>query len=110
MIYHLTFASDWESSQSAGQYRMSSRGMTLDEVGFIHCSFADQVDGVARAVFAGADGLVLVTIDPSLVKAEVQYENLEGGSELFPHIYGPLNVDAVVEVRAYESQPRPDGR
>lgn len=84
--------------------------MTLDEVGFIHCSFADQVDGVARAVFAGADGLVLITIDPSLVKAEVRYENLEGGSELFPHIYGPLNVDAVVEVRAYESQPRSDGR
>ena len=102
MIFHLTFAADWEASRAAGEYRQSTRGWTLDEVGYIHCSLENQVDRVATALFAGTSGVVLLTIDPARVRAEIRQENLNGGDELFPHVYGPLNLDAVVEVKQYE--------
>lgn len=75
--------------------------------GFIHCSTADQVVKVADARFRGQTGLVLLSIDTDKVKAEIRYENLEGGQELFPHIYGELNTDAVVQVA--EFAPGVDG-
>ncbi len=106
MIYHLTPAADWEAGLSTGQYRRSTRGLTLDEVGYIHCSFEDQVDRVARYAFAGATGLVLLSIDPLLVDAEIRYEKVDGSNELFPHIYGPVNVNAVVAVRRHELDDR----
>jgi uncharacterized protein (DUF952 family) len=105
VIFHLTFAADWDASRTAGEYRLSTRGRTLEEVGFIHCGFEDQVDRVASALFAGKSGLVLLTIDPVLVHAEIRHENLDGGDELFPHIYGPLNLDAVIAVKRYEPPP-----
>ncbi|HEV7680909.1 MAG TPA: DUF952 domain-containing protein [Pyrinomonadaceae bacterium] len=70
--------------------------------GFIHCSTPDQVVKVADARFRGQTGLVLLCIDTDKVKAEIRYENLEGGEELFPHIYGELNTDAVFEVSEFE--------
>ena len=106
VIYHLTFAADWEAGRVAGEYRLSTRGRVLDEVGFIHCGSEDQVDRVAKGLFAGASGMVLLTIDPAPVRAEIRYENLDGGNEAFPHIYGPLNLDAVVAVERYDP-PRP---
>jgi uncharacterized protein (DUF952 family) len=75
--------------------------------GFIHCSTPDQVVKVADARFRGQAGLVLLCIDTDLVKAEIRYENLEGGQELFPHIYGELNTDAVVQIA--EFAPGADG-
>jgi uncharacterized protein (DUF952 family) len=105
VIFHLTFAADWDASRTAGEYRLSTRGRTLEEVGFMHCGFEDQVDRVASALFAGTSGLVLLTIDPALVHAEIRHENLDGCDELFPHIYGPLNLDAVVAVKRCEPPP-----
>ena len=104
MIFHLTFAADWEAGRAAGEYRLSTRGRTLDEGGFIHCGFEDQVGRVAKAIFAGTSGLVLLTIDEGRVSAEIRHENLDGGDEVFPHIYGPLNLDAVVKVKSYETE------
>jgi uncharacterized protein (DUF952 family) len=75
--------------------------------GFIHCSTRDQVIKVANARFRGREGLVLLLIDTDRVGPEIVYENLEGGSELFPHIYGELNTDAVAEVASFE--PGSDG-
>ena len=106
VIYHLTFAPDWEAGKAAGEYRLSTRDRTLDEVGFIHCGFEDQVDRVAQALFAEASGVVVLTINPALVRAEIRYENLDGGEEMFPHIYGPLNLDAVVAVDRYDPRRR----
>ena len=70
--------------------------------GFIHCSTPDQVVKVADARFRGQTGLVLLCIDSDKVRAEIRYENLEGGQELFPHIYGELNTDAVLQVLEFE--------
>jgi uncharacterized protein (DUF952 family) len=68
---------------------------SLEEEGFIHCSFADQVADTARRFYAGRDDVLLLTIDPDSVPSEVK---VEGG---FPHIYGPLPRDAVIRVAPY---------
>ena len=70
--------------------------------GFIHCSTGDQVVQVADLRFRGQTGLVLLCIDTEKVAPEIRYENLEGGSQLFPHIYGEINNDAVVQVAEFE--------
>ena len=80
---------------------------TLSSEGFIHCSDPQQVIGVANTRFHGRDDLILLHIAASKLFAEGRYETLEGGKELFPHIYGPINLDAVV--RATPFPPRPDG-
>jgi glutathione S-transferase len=96
-IYHLAVATEWRDAAEAGTpYRRSTLGKSLEEQGFIHCSFAGQVQTVADLVYAGRDDIVLLTIDPSRLQADVRLENVEGGAELFPHIYGPLPLDAVV--------------
>ncbi len=86
---------------------LSTRGKRLDDEGFVHCAYAHQVTRVANRVYRGVRGLVLLVIDPGRVDAEIRNENLEGGDELFPHIYGPLKVDAVIDVLAFE--PLSDG-
>ena len=75
--------------------------------GFIHCSTPDQVVKVADARFRGQSGLVLLCIETDKVQPEIRYENLEGGQELFPHIYGELNTDAVLQI--VEFAPGADG-
>jgi uncharacterized protein (DUF952 family) len=96
-IYHLALRDEWsEALESGAGYRRSTLGRSLDDEGFIHCSFATQVQMIADLVYRGRHDVVLLVIDPSRVRSEVRVENLDGGEELFPHIYGPLPVDAVV--------------
>lgn len=102
-ILHITTPAAWERALSAGAYTTP----TLASEGFIHCSEPRQVARVANARFRGRTGLVLLEIDPARVGNEIKYENLEGGAELFPHIYGPLNLDAVTRVLPFE--PDADG-
>jgi glutathione S-transferase len=97
-IYHLTTASAWHQARGAGSYAESTRGLSLAEVGFIHCSYATQVPQVAQAYFQGVADLVLLVIDPDRLSAQVQDEDLAGQGQSFPHIYGPLNLDAVIAV------------
>jgi glutathione S-transferase len=107
VIYHLTSRSDWAQAREAGDYRVSTLGRTLREEGFIHCSRAGQVAGVANRFYRGQAELVLLTIDEQRVGPEVRHEAVPGSAEPFPHIYGPLNLDAVVEAVPFE--PGPDG-
>jgi uncharacterized protein (DUF952 family) len=102
VIYHIAEERHWREARSTGEYRMSTRGRTLDEEGYIHCSDASQVDGVARRFYADLSGLVLLTIDPACLRSEVRHEAAPGSDERFPHVYGPLNVDAVVHVEAFD--------
>ena len=97
MIYHITRKTDWETARHTGAYQ----GDTLATEGFIHCSNAEQVVTVANARFRGQPDLVLLCINPEQVGPKIVSENLEGGQTLFPHIYGPLNLDAVLEVVAF---------
>ena len=117
-LYHMTPGAEWAAAQALGEYRLSTRGKTLAEEGFIHCSHAHQVVRVADAIYRGTRGLVLLVIDPAAVRAEIREEALgrvgrvRGAAgwpagERFPHIYGPLNADAVVDVLPFE--PAADG-
>jgi uncharacterized protein (DUF952 family) len=108
LIYHITAAADWEQARAAGEYRRSTRGLSLDDVGFIHASAAHQVAPVASAFYADATGLVVLVIDPGRVRVPVRYEQVPGSDDPFPHIYGPLNADAVVRVLPFG--PDPSGR
>ena len=107
-IYHIATAADWARACQDGQYTMSTRGRTLAEEGFIHASTAGQVALVANAFYQGEPDLLLLVIDPGRVQEEIRYEHVPGQAQPYPHIYGALNVDAVVQTRPF--QPDPDGQ
>lgn len=94
MIFHITTGQEWNRAQAAGSYSADS----LETEGFIHCSAEHQYRWVVSTRFRGRTDLVLLHIDPAAMPAEIRYENLEGGDELFPHVYGPIPVAAVVTV------------
>jgi len=95
-IFHLAIPDDWAGAFATGEYRMSTRGMTLDEVGFIHCSTHEQLADTANRFYRDVEQLVVLTIDQALVRAPIVWEPPEPGHDvLFPHIYGPLPVPAV---------------
>ena len=101
LIYHIAEAAAWEQARRDGQYTMSTRGRTLAEEGFIHASTAEQVPLVAGAYYRDAPDLVLLVIDTERVRPELRYEQVPGQPDPYPHIYGPLNLDAVVEMRPF---------
>jgi uncharacterized protein (DUF952 family) len=96
-IFHIAERPDWEAARaSGGPYEISTRGQTLAEVGFIHASRDEaQARTVRQAFYADVDDLVLLVIDPEGL--DVREEPV--GDAVFPHIYGPLPIEAVVDVR-----------
>lgn len=102
-LYHITTSETWQAAVGQGIYTSAS----LESEGYIHCSTPKQIVATANRYYAGRRDLHLLAIDPQRLSAQVRYENLIGGSELFPHIYGPLNLDAVTAV--YPFPPDPDG-
>jgi uncharacterized protein (DUF952 family) len=96
-IYHITQSSQWENAKLSGVYKADS----LATEGFIHCSTFAQVVKTANRFFKNQHGLVLLYIDADKVKPEIRYEGAD--NDLFPHIYGELNVDAVYKVIDFES-------
>ena len=102
-IYHITSASQWEAARRSGEY--APQGFPIE--GFIHCSYRNQVCPVANRLFKGRTDLVLFEIDRSKITCKVIDENLEGGTELFPHVYGRLPMSAVV--RIHDFPPDEDG-
>jgi len=109
MIYHLTSRRARQEAQQHGEYRAES----LESEGFIHCSTETQVLPVAEKYYKGQTGMILFMIDPTLLSSELRWEPPSGGApppgvpegELFPHIYGPINLDAIVKVSDLESNP-----
>ena len=99
VIYHIATGADWARAQRDGEYTTSTRGVTLEEQGFIHASTAEQVAPVANMFYQGLDDLLVLVIDAERVAAEIRYEEVPGSEAPFPHIYGALNLDAVVGTR-----------
>jgi uncharacterized protein (DUF952 family) len=91
-ILHITQRQQWQAAKNIGLYR----GPTLDTEGFIHCSTLAQVIGSANRFFKNQKDLVILVINCDRVTAEIRYEG-ETINNLFPHIYGALNIDAVVQ-------------
>jgi uncharacterized protein (DUF952 family) len=94
LIFHITTHSSWERAHAAGRYEPPS--FAVD--GFIHFSGVEQVVAVANARFAGAHDLVLLSVAVDRLDAPLRYESSDADGERFPHLYGPLNLGAVVEV------------
>lgn len=96
-IFHMALPDDWAAAFRTGEYTMSTRGRTLAEEGFIHASTREQTEATANRFYADVDQLVLLTIDPRKVPHEIRWEPpAPDVDELFPHIYGPLPIPAVV--------------
>ncbi|MET8649143.1 MULTISPECIES: DUF952 domain-containing protein [Nocardia] len=105
-LVHICTRDEWLAARPIGQYRPSS----FDEIGFVHLSAPAQAHLPANRLFAGRRDLVLLRIDPARVGSPVVWEPgvpTDPESMLFPHLYGPLPVDAVTDV--VEFLPEPDG-
>jgi len=94
IIFHITHNSDWKQAQEKGFYEAPS----LREEGFIHCSQAGQVAGVLQRYYKGKTDLVRLSVDTDKLTMPLKYELAPSVNEEFPHIYGPINLEAVVEV------------
>lgn len=99
-IFHIATLADWRAAQATGSYTTSTRDRTLAEEGFIHASRGDQWQGVRDRFYADVtEPLVLLSIDTELLTSPVVDEQAPGaepGGETFPHIYGPIDVRAVL--------------
>ncbi|MCP9860549.1 MULTISPECIES: DUF952 domain-containing protein [unclassified Cyanobium] len=95
-IYHLALAGEWRQGQTAGVYERSTRGQSLQDVGFIHASGAEQVEATYRRFYADAGEVLLLTIDPDRLTAPLRWEPAPDTGECFPHIHGPLRLEAVL--------------
>lgn len=110
MILHLCTRAELDAARAEGARRPPS----LDDVGFVHCSDPGTVHLPAGRLFAGRTDVVVLVVDPSLLEVPVRWEPGvgPGGGEdprgpWFPHVYGPLGLDAVVAV--HDLVPEPDG-
>jgi len=95
IIYHVTTAAEWQAAKEKGAYTTPS----LQAEGFIHCSANDvQVAGVLLRYFANKTGLVKLVIDTDKLNSRFIYEWSPSIADTFPHVYGPINPDAVIEI------------
>jgi uncharacterized protein (DUF952 family) len=96
MIYHVVSEVQWQQAILQGFYAADS----LASEGFIHLSKKEQVQGVLNRYYKNAPNLLLLHIDEAKLKAEIKYELAASVNEFFPHLYGPLNLDAVITTTA----------
>ena len=104
-IFHVTTRAEWEAAEAVASYRMSTKGATLDEVGFIHASSAEQLPRVAAFLYSGTDEplVVLELDDDGIRRSGIRIPWEDGGAgELFPHIYGAIDTGFVTAVRPAE--------
>lgn len=93
VIYHVTTAADWKAAQQQGFYEHPS----LKAEGFIHCSQEHQVAGVLERYFAGQVRLVKMVIDTEKLTSKFVFDWSPSTADTFPHVYGVINIDAVVD-------------
>ncbi len=94
-IRHIALPDDWAAA--GDEYRISTRGVTLEDEGFIHCSYEHQLQGVLDAFYADVDEVLILTIDPTGL--DVRDEPPAPGVDvLFPHVYGPIPRSTVIDI------------
>jgi uncharacterized protein (DUF952 family) len=103
IIYHITSRDAWNTAADRRHFAPA----TLADEGFVHCSLDGQLAATANRFFRGQSGLVVLRIDAARLTSPVRFEDLGGAGERFPHIYGPVNVDAVLD--AVDLPLNPDG-
>ncbi|AFY27408.1 DUF952 domain-containing protein [Cyanobium gracile] len=100
-IYHLALGGEWRDAKARGVYERSTRGQTLQEVGFIHASGSHQVEATYGRFYADAEEVLLLTIDPRRLSAPLLWEPAPNSGECFPHIHGPLPLEAVLAAEPF---------
>ena len=98
MLFHLAAESEWHEGEP---YARSMPGVALEDVGFVHCSYLEQVAATAARYYADRTDLLLLTIDPEKLTSVVRVE------DGFPHVYGPIDAGAVVGSRRWATSPAP---
>lgn len=93
VIYHIATVADWKAAQETGAYEHP----TLKAEGYIHCSLEHQVAGVLERYFAGRTDLVKLVIDTDKLKSRYVFDWSQSNTDTYPHIYGPINLDAVID-------------
>lgn len=93
LLFHITTREEWKSHQNQGNYEPES----LDAEGFIHCSTGDQLEETANRIFSGNDKILLLVIDVSTMRESIKYEKDDETGQTFPHIYGPLHTNAIID-------------
>lgn len=96
IIYHVTTAAEWKAAKEKNYYESPS----LKKEGFIHCSEQHQVAGVLEKYFHGKTGLIKLVIDTGKLTSNFVEEWSNSSMDTFPHVYGPINIDAVIDVIA----------
>ena len=99
IIYHLTTEQEWQQAREKGHYESTS----LVEEGFIHCSEERQISGVLERYFSGKKQLVKLVIETDRLTSPLYYDWSPSIEDTFPHIYGPINLDAVIAVEEIRS-------
>lgn len=94
IIYHVTTKQEWNDAKGKGFYTAPS----LKTEGFIHTSEAHQVKGVLQRYYQGKKDLLKLVIDTEKLTSKLKYELAPSVNENFPHIYGPINLVAVIDV------------
>lgn len=93
-IYHVSDQQSLSRANETGSYACDS----LDKEGFIHCCKKQQLTGVLERYYQGVTDLRVLEIEVVRLTSKLVYENTVGGAELFPHVYGAINMDAVTDV------------
>ena len=93
IFYHITTPEQWAKYEKNADYAAES----LATEGFIHCSYAEQLDATLRLYFSDCERVLLLKIDPDLLTSKLLVETSRDGA-LFPHIYGMLNKSAILEI------------
>ena len=96
IVCHVTTITAWKQAQAKGFYQHPS----FEQEGFIHCSEDRQVAGVLERYFDGQTDLVKLVIDTDKLTSKFVFDWSPSMKDTFPHVYGPINVDAVIEVVA----------
>ncbi|GAB3797983.1 DUF952 domain-containing protein [Spirosoma humi] len=99
LIYHIVSATDWAKQESQSRYEAAS----LATEGFIHLSTKEQVAGTVSRYYQGVPDLLLLHVDTDKLTSSLRYE-LATNQQSFPHLYGPLNKDAVVQIEPLDGQ------
>lgn len=94
IIYHVTSRKEWNDALQNNFYEAPS----LKTEGFIHCSKAEQVQGVLERYFKGKNDLVKLVIDTNKLSHKLQFDFSASVNEEFPHVYGVINIDAVIDI------------
>lgn len=105
-VWHLALAEHWQEALATGRYEWSTLGLTLTQQGYVHASTVAQLPGVVTAFYSNvSEPLVLLGLDSGALDragSHVRWDEVPGADDPFPHVYGPVPVEAVTSVTPFE--------